>query len=226
MELLLDNISKNYNGKKIYKDFSIKFTEGIITCILGPSGCGKTTLLNIIGGILTPDSGSIEGFVNKRFSYIFQEPRLLPWKTVLGNIEFVIDDTLSPTERNEKAVELIKRVELEGFTDYYPSQLSGGMKQRVSIARAFACKSDIILMDEPLNSLDLSLKHNMLKWFSQIWLSDRRTVIFVTHDVDEALTIGDEIFVFSQAPVKVISHNSVNDTILASLKDELIDDLQ
>ena len=225
MTLLLQNICKSFNGKEIFKDFSIQFTEGIITCILGPSGCGKTTLLNLIGGILQPDSGQCCGFTDRKISYIFQEPRLLPWKTVRGNIEFVLPEELASTERKEKADELIRRVNLCEFADYYPGQLSGGMKQRVSIARAFASSSDIILMDEPLNGLDFSLKQNMLKWFSQIWQADRRTVIFVTHDIDEALAIGNEVYVFSNAPVKVVSHHVIDSSSTSQLKNEIMKNL-
>lgn len=206
MNFFIHNIDKQYNGQDIFHHFNMELKRGIITCILGPSGCGKTTLLNIIGGILKPDNGTLEGFDGIHFSYIFQEPRLLPWKTVRGNIEFVLDDSISKAERRLRVTELIRKVELEKFADYYPSQLSGGMRQRISIARAFACPSDIILMDEPLTGLDINLKKSMLEWFSQIWQSDRRTVIFVTHDVDEAIAIGNEIVVFSQAPVKILAH--------------------
>ncbi len=213
MGLCIKNINKSYNGNFYYKDFTIEFSEGIITCILGPSGCGKTTLLNIIGKIITPASGNLIGFEGKLFSYIFQEPRLLPWKTVRGNIEFVLSRNLSLNERKDQSEQLIRLVELEGFADYYPSQLSGGMRQRVSIARAFACPSDIILMDEPLAGLDIALKQNMIRWFSQIWKSDKRTVIFVTHDVDEALLLGNEIVVFSQPPAQIVAHENIKEPV-------------
>jgi NitT/TauT family transport system ATP-binding protein len=211
MWLHVKDISKSYNGNLLYRSFNIDFSESTITCILGPSGCGKTTLLNIIGKIIIPDNGNLIGFDDKLFSYIFQEPRLLPWKTVRGNIEFVSSRKLSASERKDQAEQLIRLVELEGFADYYPSQLSGGMRQRVSIARAFACPSDIILMDEPLSGLDIALKKNMIRWFSQIWKSDKRTVIFVTHDVDEALLLGNEIVVLSQAPARIVTHENINE---------------
>lgn len=211
MGLKITNINKSYNGNFLYNDFSMEFPEGVLTCILGPSGCGKTTLLNIIGKVIAPDSGNLIGFDEKFFSYIFQEPRLLPWKTVRGNIEFVMSRDLSSGERKNQADQLIRLVELEGFANYYPSQLSGGMRQRVSIARAFACPSDIILMDEPLSGLDIALKRNMIRWFSQIWKTDRRTVIFVTHDVDEALLLGNEIVVLSHAPARIITHENINE---------------
>ncbi len=201
--LTIKGLDKQFGEKIIFRDFDITFNEGEITCILGPSGCGKSTLLNIIGGLTKAESGTFIGFDNKKYSYIFQEPRLLPWKTVKGNIEFVLDSSLSPTARSAKADELIRQVKLDGFSDYYPSQLSGGMCQRVSIARAFACPSDVILMDEPLSGLDNALKKELMTWFKEIWKQDRRTVIFVTHDDLEANILGDTVYLFSEAPVKI-----------------------
>ncbi len=211
MALRIENLNKKYEKISLFRDFSISFTEGIITCILGPSGCGKTTLLNIIGGIIRPESANMSGFEGKLMSYIFQDPRLLLWKTVRGNIEFVMDRDMTDSERHKESDRLIRLVELDGFANYYPSQLSGGMRQRVSIGRAFACQSDIILMDEPLKGLDITLKQNMIRAFSRIWKNDRRTVIFVTHDVDEAIMLGAEIMVMSRPPVRIVAHESLND---------------
>lgn len=198
MLLEIKNLNKSYQDISLFNDFNIEIKENTISCILGPSGCGKTTLLNIINGTINADSVELKGFENKVISYIFQEPRLLPWKTVRENIAFVIKDI----ENKEETVErYIRLVELGKFADYYPSKLSGGMKQRVSIARAFAYPSDIILMDEPLKALDIKLKLNLIKSFKRIWQFDKRTVVFVTHDIDEALLLGNELFVFSKAPV-------------------------
>jgi len=209
MSLEIKGLYKRYGDVEVFRDFSISFTEGMITCILGPSGCGKTTLLNILGNITSPDSGTLTGFDGKVVSYIFQEPRLLPWKSVRGNIEFVLDRSMPPEERKKITDRFIGLVELGEFADYYPSKLSGGMRQRVAIARAFAYPSDIILMDEPLKGLDIKLKLNLIQTFSKIWQKDRRTVIFVTHDVDEALLLGDEIVVFSRAPVEIVTRHLV-----------------
>lgn len=186
----VEHLYKSYGPLVLFKDLTMAFEDGRITTILGPSGCGKTTLLNIIGGIETPDSGILTGFDDCRFSYIFQEPRLLPWKSVRGNIEFVVNRALTPAQRHDKVEELMNRVNLSAFADYYPSQLSGGMRQRVSIARSFAVSSDVILMDEPLNGLDSALKRTIISWFKQLWSSDPRTVIYVTHDEDEARLLG------------------------------------
>lgn len=205
-ELGINGLNKAYGDMVLFSNFNLAFPEGEITCILGPSGCGKTTMLNMIGGITRPDSGSITGFEGKSLSYIFQDPRLLPWKTVEENIAFVLNQNLPEAERKRITNRFIRLVDLEGFADYYPAKLSGGMRQRVSIARAFAYPSDIILMDEPLKGLDVKLKFNLIRTFSHIWQSDKRTVIFVTHDVDEALLLGHEIVVMSQAPVKLLEH--------------------
>jgi NitT/TauT family transport system ATP-binding protein len=234
MGLQIKDLNKKFDNLTLFSDFDIHFEESTITCILGPSGCGKTTLLNIIGKIVEPQSGSLIGFENKVLSYIFQEPRLLPWKTVRGNIEFVLEENLSRSEKRRQAEELIRLVDLENFASYYPSQLSGGMRQRVSIARAFACHSDIILMDEPLSGLDITLKQSMINWFSGIWRTDRRTVIFVTHNVDEALMLGNEIVVLSKAPVQIIMREYIQeptgernpeDSHMKALKQKLIEAL-
>jgi len=209
MRLEIKGLYKDFGEISLYRDFCIGFSEGTITCILGPSGCGKTTLLNIIGNIIKPDRGTLIGFDKKIISYIFQDPRLLPWKTVKGNIEFVLSKYLTREEREKYTDQFIRLVELDGFANYYPSKLSGGMRQRVSIARAFAYPSDIILMDEPLKGLDIKLKLNLIQTFSRIWQADKRTVIFVTHDVDESLLLGNEIVVLGQAPVKIVASQRV-----------------
>lgn len=226
MSLTLKKIGKKYDGVEIYKDFDLTLNEGIITCIMGPSGCGKTTLLNMIGGLIPLDSGQMEGFDGKRFSYVFQETRLLPWKTVEGNLDFVLDHSLPKEERKALTDNLLKMVKMEAFANYYPSQLSGGMAKRVSIARAFAVPSDIILMDEPFSGIDINLKQAMLQHFLEIWKNDRRTILYVTHDVDEALLLSNEIVVFSKAPVKIVLQTQVNESNRKEVKDLVLNALE
>jgi len=204
MTVQLKNISKSYNELEIFRDFSIGFVRNKINCILGPSGCGKTTLLNLINGFVIPDKGDREDFSDLRLSYVFQEPRLLPWKTVKENIAFVLKGKMENEDLEKRISEYISLVQLDNFSNYYPSQLSGGMKQRVSLARAFSYDSDIILMDEPFKALDYKLKNNLIEEFQKLWEKDKRTVIFVSHDVDEVLQIGHHLFLFSNPPVRVI----------------------
>jgi NitT/TauT family transport system ATP-binding protein len=203
MDYTLEHIFKSWEDLKLFEDFSVKFKAGIITCMLGPSGCGKTTLLNMLNGHVQPDSGSIQGLEDKRISYVFQEPRLLPWKTVTENVMFVLKGVFTQEEARHRAWKYLEMVELKDFRDYYPSQLSGGMKQRVSLARAFSYPADLILMDEPFSSLDARLKENLLKAFIRLWEIDQRTVVFVTHEPDEAIQVGHEIIVLSKPPVSI-----------------------
>ncbi|HOW09451.1 MAG TPA: ATP-binding cassette domain-containing protein [Bacteroidales bacterium] len=210
MSLEVKALYKNFDNISLFSDFNISFHEGTITCILGPSGCGKTTLLNIMGGIIEPDSGQLSGFNEKSVSYIFQDPRLLPWKTVKENIEFVLKREMPAEQRHKVAEQLIRLMELEDFAGYYPSRLSGGMRQRVSIARAFAYPSDLILMDEPLKGLDIKLKLNLVRMFSKMWQADKRTVIFVTHDIDEALLLGSDVVVLSRPPANIVLNRQID----------------
>lgn len=202
MKLELQHIYKNYGDLEIFRDFSMNFIPGNINCILGPSGCGKTTLLNILNGSLQADSGDISDFASLRASYVFQEPRLLPWKTVKENIAFVLKEKFEEAELQHRLKEYISIVQLEKFADYYPSALSGGMKQRVSLARAFSFDYDIMFLDEPFKALDNKLKYHLIEEFLSLWEKDKKTLIFVTHDVDEALQIGHHLFILSNPPVQ------------------------
>jgi len=208
-KICLTGLSKEYKDSKtvpsltVFDELTLSVAKRKVSCIMGPSGCGKTTLLNIISRLTKPDRGEFIGFEDITISYLFQEPRLLPWKTVSQNIEFVIKDIFPRKERIEKINRFLEMMELSDFRDYYPNKLSGGMKQRVGMARAFIYPSDLLLMDEPFKGLDIQLKISLLNAFSFLWQSDLRTVIFVTHDPDEALFLGDEIHVFSALPAKL-----------------------
>ncbi|HYW94341.1 MAG TPA: ABC transporter ATP-binding protein [Bacteroidales bacterium] len=201
----LRNIRMTYGELEVFRDLTVSFLSGRINCILGPSGCGKTTLLNIISGTITPEAGDRSDFVKKKMSYVFQDPRLLPWKTVYGNMAFVLKDRLRGEALAARINDHIRRVQLEAFSNYYPSQLSGGMKQRVSLARAFSFDSEMILMDEPFKALDLKLRNMLTRDFLDLWHHDRRTVIFVTHDVDEAVNLGERIIILGTPPEGITS---------------------
>ncbi|MBS4020839.1 MAG: ABC transporter ATP-binding protein [Dethiobacter sp.] len=230
MVLRLEKITIKYGDLTIFENFSLEIPEQKVTCILGPSGCGKTTLLSIIGRILQPNHGHLIDFENKTISYLFQDLRLLDWKTVSGNLDFVLKDIYPDEERAKKINYYLKMVGLLKFRDYYPKSLSGGMKQRLAIARAFAYPSNILLMDEPFKALDLLLKMTLINDFVQLWLNDLRTVVFVTHDIEEALLAADQIYLFSKPPVRIIKALSLNiprkgrtsqETCFVALKQEL-----
>lgn len=186
----IKNLSKSYSGTVIYNNFNLSLEEGKITCLLGSSGCGKTTLLNAIAGLI-----SCEGEIPKlKCSYIFQTPQLVPNLTVFGNLLLVCKE-------EQKIYDMLRRVGLEERANSYPVNLSGGEAQRVAIARAFLYKSDILLMDEPLASLDLKRKKQIIELFFEIWKEDGRTVLAVTHDVDEAAAIAQRILVLSEGRI-------------------------
>lgn len=201
----ISGIRKSFGGLIVLEDLSMDILENRVTVILGPSGCGKTTLLNILSGADRDFEGKIEGIDGKIISYLFQEPRLLPWKTAAGNMEFVLKDVVTAGTVRECTDRFLDMVGLSGFSRYYPDQLSGGMKQRLAVARAFAYPSDIMLMDEPFQALDLAMKLSLLDSFLTLWENARRTALFVTHDIQEAILLGDRIYVLSNRPAKPLA---------------------
>jgi NitT/TauT family transport system ATP-binding protein len=208
--MILDTVCKAYEksgvGLDVLKDFSLKVESGSITALVGPSGCGKTTLLRLIGGLEKPDSGTIvrDSSEEGPISYLFQEPRLLPWHTVLTNVELVLRDSMQTrSQRMDRAMHFLEMVELADFARFKPDELSGGMRQRVAIARAFAFPGKTMLLDEPFQSLDFPLRFALLKAFVALWSKDRRTTLFVTHDIPEALLIANEVVRLTQRPAQV-----------------------
>lgn len=201
----LVNVSKKYANTPVYENFSLEIEEGKITCLLGASGCGKTTLLNMLAG-LTPYEGRI-GNVPERISYIFQEERLVPNLTVRQNVALV----LGKNADGKKISEMLEKVELSGKEDAYPAELSGGQAQRVSIARAFAYPSGLILMDEPFSSLDTALKIRLIDVFCRLWQEEKRTAVFVTHDAEEAYMLAHRAVLLDEG--KVVADISENDPV-------------
>ncbi len=184
--------------------------DGEIVCIVGPSGCGKTTLLRIIAGLEKPTSGQIllDGKVvmnpGSDRAMVFQEYALFPWRTIMKNVTFGLElKKLSVNEGIRKAEEYIKLVGLSGFENKYPYQLSGGMMQRAALARALACEPRILLMDEPFGALDAQTRNLMQKELLKIWEKTKKTIIFVTHNVEEAVYIGNRIVILTHRPAKV-----------------------
>ena len=189
-------LNKSYGAKRVFEDFSLEIAEGEILCVLGESGGGKTTLLNILSG-LTEYTGSLEGVPNK-IAYVFQEPRLLPHLSVRENVAFA-------GGRVELIDEILQKVELSDKENRRASRLSGGEKQRVSLARAFAVDFDLLLMDEPFSSLDTGLKIRLTEAFAELWnaYGGKKTAVFVTHDIEEALMLADRIVVLKDGKIRL-----------------------
>lgn len=202
MSLNIQNLRKAYQGEVIFDGLNITFREHEITCVLGPSGVGKSTLFNIIAKIETYDSGSIEGIEGKRIAYVFQEDRLLEWKNVYENIAFVIAEQKNIRSRVEEA---IRSVKLTGFENYYPRELSGGMRQRVSLARAFVYNPDVMIMDEPFKGLDIALKEDIIDDFEAHWQKNQYCVMMSTHDIEEALRLAQRILILGKKPAVVVA---------------------
>jgi NitT/TauT family transport system ATP-binding protein len=192
----------------VLQDINLEVSEGEFVCVVGPSGCGKSTLLNVLGGFLSPTSGSvsIDGETvrgpDPRRIFVFQERGVFPWLTVEGNIGFGLFK-LSPQERQERIAYYIKMVGLEGFEEAYPSELSGGMKQRLEVARALAVNPDMLYLDEPFGALDSITRHTMRAELLRIWEAERKTIVFVTHDIDEAVQLADRVMVMSARPAVI-----------------------
>ncbi|MBI4855509.1 MAG: ABC transporter ATP-binding protein [Acetobacterium woodii] len=211
MSVIISKLYKKYGDEIIFEDFNLVFEKNKISGILGPSGAGKTTLLNLCSGLEKPDSGTIEGINPQSISYIFQEPRLLPWRTVRENLRLLFKEkSIRKAGAHESDIDgMLKLVGLGSVGDLYPQELSGGMRQRVAIARAFLYPSELLLMDEPFSSLDYSLKNRLIEDFLKIWEQDKRTVIFVSHNEDEIRQLAQVIFTFSDKPVQILKKETL-----------------
>jgi NitT/TauT family transport system ATP-binding protein len=193
-------------------DITISVADGQFVSIVGPSGCGKSTLLYVVGGFVLPTTGLVR-VMGKPVSGpgpdrgpVFQEFALFPWKTVLGNVIYGLAQQGVPKrEARERAHALIELVHLKGYEHFYPKELSGGMKQRVAIARTLAYRPSILLMDEPFGALDAHTRTRLQNELLEIWERDRKTVMFVTHSVDEAVFLSDRVFVMTRSPGQIKS---------------------
>jgi NitT/TauT family transport system ATP-binding protein len=192
----------------VLEDINLQVADGEFLCLLGPSGCGKSTLLNTMAGFLSPTSGEIkvDGQVvrgpDPRRIFVFQERGVFPWLTVEGNIAFGLFH-LSRDERQQRVARYVKMVGLQGFEKAYPAALSGGMKQRLEVARALAVNPDMLLLDEPFGALDSITRLTMRAELLRIWQAERKTIIFVTHDIDEAVQLADRVVVMSARPATI-----------------------
>ena len=230
----LVNVSKFYAVEKetikVLDGINLEIPQNKITIILGRSGCGKTTLLRLVSGLEEFDQGEILGSKSKKKAYVFQEDRLMPWLNVKKNITFGINKNEVDDAKIDK---IIDTVGLNKFYSAYPSQLSGGMKQRVSIARAFAYNPDFIMMDEPFSALDFFTREQMQNELLRINKTLKCSILFVTHSIDEALTLGDKIVILERGVIKSqyeidedSSKRDLLDEKFVKLKKQIINDLK
>ena len=214
MSIEIKNINKSFEGRgknlSVLEDINLTINDGELVCLLGPSGCGKTTLLRLIAGLDQPTSGEViaNGEVVKKPSgdraVIFQQYSLFPWLTVLQNVTFGLEISGGSKEENIKAAErYLTSVGLIDFKDSYPHELSGGMKQRVAIIRSLLNHSPILLMDEPFSALDMQNRHKLQEQLIGVWKRFKNTIVFVTHDVDEAVFLADKIVLLDKNPGKI-----------------------
>ena len=212
----LEGVSKDIGTLEILKDVGFSVDKGEFLCMVGPSGCGKTTLLKCIAGLRTyhgsifiNDSKS-EG-INPKIGYVFQEFSLFPFRTVRGNMEFGLEIHKNPKKEREKTVaQALDLFRLQGFENAYPRELSGGMQKKVAIARALATDPEILLMDEPFVSLDAQTRNMLQKELLRIWEKTHKTIVFVTHNVDEAVFLADRVMVLTKRPATIKTTFSVD----------------
>jgi NitT/TauT family transport system ATP-binding protein len=211
------NVSKSFarNGQQIVAatNINLEVQQGEFLSVIGPSGCGKSTVLNMCAGLMNPNGGQIRyrgeevKKINTKVGYMTQKDNLLPWRTVRSNIEIGLEiQGMTSQEREKVSANYIEMVGLKGFEKHYPQELSGGMKKRVSLARMLAYNPETLLLDEPFGALDAQLRLIMQDKLLEIWQNTKKTIIFVTHDLEEAVAMGDRVAVFSKRPgtIKVI----------------------
>lgn len=203
-------VPQGRNGQTAHvalQDVTLRIPEGRFVCLVGPSGCGKSTLLNMIAGLIRPTDGTIwykgrplDG-VNTDVGYITQDDNLLPWRTLQQNVELALEFRgVPPNERRRRAAEYIARVGLAGFEHHYPHELSGGMRKRAALIRTLVYEPSVVLMDEPFGALDAQTRVLMQDELLRLWEGSGKTVVFVTHDLVEAIALSDEVVLFSRAP--------------------------
>lgn len=205
--LTLENVSKSFGQNEVIKELNLHVKESEFVSILGPSGSGKSTLFNLIGGLLSPEKGNIILQNNKingkrgSISYMPQTPSLLPWRTILQNV--LLGQELQGQVEKEKAKEMLEKAGLGNYLSSYPHELSGGMKQRVAFIRALLSPQSIICLDEPFSALDELTRLDMQKWLLDIWDAHKPTILFVTHNIEEALFLSDRILVLTEKPAQL-----------------------
>ncbi|KAF1084301.1 Sulfate/thiosulfate import ATP-binding protein CysA [Sporotomaculum syntrophicum] len=206
----LENVTLSFDNLKVLTDFNLASQGHEFISILGPSGVGKTCILNILAGLLKPQAGLVS-VTSLRTGYVFQEPRLIPWCTVEENMTLGLYGLkITKAERTARINKLLDKLSLNNFARYYPGQLSGGMKQRVALGRAFAVEPDLLLMDEPFSSLDENLRQAMRELLKSLIQWNPCATVFVTHDVREAIQLADRIIVLKGRPCQIVREINVD----------------
>lgn len=238
MKVEFRHVGMTFGSKRVLEDISLSVREGEFVCLLGPSGCGKSTLLNIAGGFLAPEAGevTIDGErvtgPDPRRIFVFQERGVFPWLTVEENIGFGLYRS-SERERAERITWYVNMVGLRGFEKSYPRELSGGMKQRLEVARALAVNPDVLYLDEPFGALDSITRLQMRRELLRIWQAEKKTILFVTHDIEESVQLADRVVVLSARPGRVqrvldidIAHpRDLSDPRYIALRDEIFGEI-
>jgi ABC-type nitrate/sulfonate/bicarbonate transport system ATPase subunit len=216
-KLEVKEISKKYQNELILKDITFSVAKNEFVSIVGPSGCGKSTLFNILSGLLTPLTGSVEldgekiNGVTGKLSYMHQKDLLIPWRNVIDNVILPLElRGVKKQDSYKKAKELIQLFGLEGHEEKYPSQLSGGMRQRASLMRAYMLANDVMLLDEPFGGLDAITKANMQEYLLHILEKMNKTILFITHDIEEAIFLSDRVMVLGKDPAGILEIVDVN----------------
>jgi ABC-type nitrate/sulfonate/bicarbonate transport system ATPase subunit len=238
VKVAFSHISMNFGSVRVLEDIQLSVNTGEFVCILGPSGCGKSTLLNIAGGFVAPAQGSvtIDGEAvtgpDPRRIFVFQERGVFPWLTVEQNIGFGLFRE-SASEKAARIAHYVRLVGLTGFEQSYPRELSGGMKQRLEVARALAVNPDVLYLDEPFGALDSITRLQMRRELLRIWNAERKTILFVTHDIEESVQLADRVVVLSARPGRVqrivdvnIPHpRDLSDPRYIALRDEIFGEI-
>ena len=230
-KLILEKVSHNYGAIAVLKDLSLEVNQGEVVVLVGPSGCGKTTILNLLSGHIEAVSGSIhrEGIIRT----VYQHDGLFPWLTVSENISIGLRSIPGAERRKEELHELLNLIHLDGFEHHYPHQLSGGMRQRVELARVLAGDSDILLMDEPFSALDYQSRLRMRWELVRLLKNRQRTVVFVTHDIEEAAQLADRVLVLSNRPaticrelrIEAVRPRGLDDNVVIEAMKEILKEL-
>jgi NitT/TauT family transport system ATP-binding protein len=227
--LVVENVSHNYGSLAVLRNLDITVKHGEFVVLVGPSGCGKSTLLNLLSGYIKPVSGNVK--IHGVIRTVYQQDGLFPWLTVAENINMGL--RFVATQREKELKKLVELIHLEGFENHYPHQLSGGMRQRVELARVLAGDSDILLMDEPFSALDYQTRLRMRYELVRLLGKRPRTVVFVTHDIEEAAQLADRVLVLSDRPAHISKElyidlprprNPTDDAVIEAIK-TILDEL-